>query len=782
MSIKNLIKGVGVKEVLEDILKKIHVEGPIDLGDLEKLSLIKKHYPNIFVEYENKLISLMGLFYKRKEPGSLIEELYSIYADSIKEDTNNYFTPVQSDAYKQIKDHKFFSFSAPTSAGKSFLFREIIKESEGDIIIVVPSRALISEYINKLTNIVDKDVLVLPFIEVVNTKHTIRKIFVITPERGGELFKNLHKLNVDIFLFDEAQITEEKIRGMKFDSFVRRVSKLVPNAKKIFTHPFVSNPESQLKRHNFISDTSFKNYKQNAVGKIFMSYKDSKFHYFSPYTSETNIPANEDIMEDTLLNKGTLLIYTSKQRIYDEMFFEDFGKYINLCNKISEPKAVEYIKALQEFIGASDEAGDKHSTMIDMMERGIVFHHGSMPLKARLIIEEFVNKDFAKICFATSTLTQGINMPFDVVLIDNFKFNGSTEDIKTLDMKNLIGRAGRSLNNESKFDFGYVIVNNKNIKTFCSRVNNDIELSESSDLDNDILDIDEDLRDLAEAIKEDSFNDDFQLTQEQLSRISKTDLNQSIKFILDRLIIGDSTLTASDYYKIPKPERDEIKDSFKKIFISHLRRKKLSTAESSILSTAIPILLWQIEGKSFSQIVSLRHAFLSEKDRRQEINKRIEKGEITQEQAKEEIESVKIRFSPIAEQIPNSTISQAPLFKLGTSVTKVQYDRIVYDTYDYIDKVVSFSLKDPLSAALILYFQETYDVRALTLSNFINFGTNDLKEIWLIKYGFAYDDIEWIKDYVISISSEEIVFQENLKEKISLEQYQILNRYIYKDQ
>ena len=62
--------------------------------------------------------------------------------------------------------------------------------------------------------------------------------------------------------------------------------------------------------------------------------------------------------------------------------------------------------------------------LLSLMQKGIVIHHGSMPLRARLLIEHFVNKGFARICFATSTLIQGINMPFDVVWIDNFKFRG----------------------------------------------------------------------------------------------------------------------------------------------------------------------------------------------------------------------------------------------------------------------------------------------------------------------------------------------------------------------
>lgn len=76
--------------------------------------------------------------------------------------------------------------------------------------------------------------------------------------------------------------------------------------------------------------------------------------------------------------------------------------------------------------------------MLEYMRKGIVVHHGSLPLQARLILEHFTQRGFCRICFATSTLEQGINMPFDVVYLNTFQAS------RTLSMKNLIGRAGRS--------------------------------------------------------------------------------------------------------------------------------------------------------------------------------------------------------------------------------------------------------------------------------------------------------------------------------------------------
>ena len=89
---------------------------------------------------------------------------------------------------------------------------------------------MIAEYKKKISKILEnnKEVLILQFVENVNKKHTKRKIYILTPERGAELFKPENELNVDLFLFDEAQISEEPTRGLKFDTLVRRINKKIP--------------------------------------------------------------------------------------------------------------------------------------------------------------------------------------------------------------------------------------------------------------------------------------------------------------------------------------------------------------------------------------------------------------------------------------------------------------------------------------------------------------------------------------------------------------------------
>ena len=770
--LENIIKEQNVEESLVRIINDIHQNGPINPSDFEQLAYIKKYFNHIFKEYESKLLYLLGLFYKVEAPTSILEEVYAIFFNSIKDDINKVFTPVQAHAYKNIMRKKYFSFSAPTSAGKSYLFRELIQSTDDDIVIIVPSRALISEYLNSIYKLVDNSVLVLSFVENINTVNTKRRIFILTPERSVELFKRIKDFNISLFLLDEAQISEEEVRGLKFDSLVRRIDKVIPSAKIVFAHPFVSNPNAQLIKHNFVENQSSKRYDQLTVGKIFISVKDEKLSYFSPYDETFSQIIQADTIENILQNDGTLLIYTSKNKIYENRHLIDFARFIDLCPNLTNESALKLIDNLEKFIGASSKNPSKSSSFIEMMKKGVVIHHGSIPLKARLLIEEFVNSKYARICFSTATLIQGINMPFDAVWVDNF------HRMNPLTLKNLIGRAGRTNSNTKSFEFGYVVIKQENVPTFSSRINETVTISEKSAIDEEFTSIPEDNKDIVDAIQNDTFNDDLHLTNSQVERLTHESVHKEVTYILKNLIKEGKPITGRDYYSLSDTIRGNVKKSFKKVFIAHLRRNKLTPSEAAVLSASIPILLWHIQGKSFSEMVSLRHAFLTERDIQRKTKRRVYSGEISAKRGKRILEKTKVRYSPNASSLPNSSLRGSSLFDEDLSVLDVNYDTLVYDTYDYLDKVISQSITDPLCAAFQIYYDKTKDSKAKLMQNYLRYGTNNEIEIWLLRYGFSFEEIELFSEYIISINEKEIIFKKEVNE-LDLTLYPIVDRYIY---
>ena len=272
---------------INDVLKKdisvLYKDGPVDSRIMEELAYCKFYFPDVFSQYEQEVLYAMGMFYKTDEPETLFEKSLNVFREEIKSEYGYYYTPDQTLIRKNIKNSLYYSFSAPTSSGKSHVFRDLIKEAVKDIVVIVPSRALISEYYLTIIEMVSKEVLVLTFVDDINKAKTKRRIFILTPERATEIFKYKNIFEIELFLFDEAQITEEKIRGLKFDALVRRAIREFPDSKKVFAHPFIDNPEVHFRKHSIVSNNKLNSFREKTVGQLFY-YTDSCHYYlYTPY-------------------------------------------------------------------------------------------------------------------------------------------------------------------------------------------------------------------------------------------------------------------------------------------------------------------------------------------------------------------------------------------------------------------------------------------------------------------------------------------------------------------
>ena len=166
-----IITGIEMEKIIEDCIHDLYSNGSSNIEIVEKLSYFKFYQPVFFKKYEHTVLMQMGLFYKSVYPQSLEDCVFNIYKEQIKADYNTTFTPVQVEIINRIKKQQFFSFSSPTSTGKSFVFRYLIGMFKNDIVIVVPSRALINEYYELVVGLVDtKEVNVLTFVDLINTK------------------------------------------------------------------------------------------------------------------------------------------------------------------------------------------------------------------------------------------------------------------------------------------------------------------------------------------------------------------------------------------------------------------------------------------------------------------------------------------------------------------------------------------------------------------------------------------------------------------------------------
>jgi hypothetical protein len=90
---------------------------------------------------------------------------------------------------------------------------------------------------------------------------------------------------------------------------------------------------------------------------------------------------------------------------------------------------------------ACEDYFGKESREYRLLVKGIVVHHGKMPgLMARLLVQ-LVDEGVVHLILATSTLSEGVNLPFEVVLLPTLR--RGKKFIAARELANLAGRAGR---------------------------------------------------------------------------------------------------------------------------------------------------------------------------------------------------------------------------------------------------------------------------------------------------------------------------------------------------
>ena len=180
-------------------------------------------------------------------------------------------------------------------------------------------------------------------------------------------------------------------------------------------------------------------------------------------------------------------------------------------------------------------------------------------------------------------------------------------------------------------------------------------------------------------------------------------------------------------------------------------------------------MIWKANGKTFSKICQERYAYVSKVSERRFFSK-------TGHQ--EVADNLKVRYIAGYNDIPNKELKTFPLFPAETKGRDVDYDRIVYDTYDFLDKLIGFKLSDLFYAVFHQYFMEYQDDRAERLAKLIKYGTEDPNEIWMLRYGFSFEEIEWLKPCVEKIDQTEIRFNDGIQ-KLSDAQKSSISKYIY---
>lgn len=386
-----------------------------------------------------------------------------------------HFTPIQYKIYKMIKQNNFFSFSGPTSMGKSFIIKQFILEkiSTDNFVkgfcILVPSKALIKQYLlefrkalNKL-NITRFNVLTTPSVLDFAKFQENNFIFILTPERMLSLLSSHKEIKLDYLIIDEAhKLFNDDDRALTYYTSIDYCLTKFKSIKVIMSSPLIKNPDIYGNMYYKKESVSLRTLETPVSQNLFYIdllentmkfYEDNKEYSFD-ISKIDEIQSINGILHR--VGEGNNLIYLngkSKTIEYAIRLSDYFKKNkIDVLNKNEKIKIDEVCKLISKVI-------HPRYYLIECLKLGIAYHYGFLPIIVRERIEKLFKDGTIKYLFCTSTLLEGVNMPAKNVFILSDKLG--RKNITKIDFWNLAGRAGR---------LGYEFYGN----IFCVKIKNDM--------------------------------------------------------------------------------------------------------------------------------------------------------------------------------------------------------------------------------------------------------------------------------------------------------------------
>ena len=367
----------------------------------------------------------------------------------IPEAENEYFFRAQKEIYEKFNE-PYFSYSAPTSLGKSYIMRTFIREQiakgkQCNFAIIVPTKALINETTEKLTEVLgpelkEKNYRIVTSAGAMALEEEHNFIFAMTPERLLYLLILMKDIPIEYLFIDEAhKISKKDGRSAFYYKVVDMLSQRSTPPHIIFASPNIPNPEVYLQlipdvanRENYKIATKFSPVNQE---KFLIDFKCFELHYYNEATQKLtkycSFPEDKGLLDFVHeLGEGARSIVYSNSK-------DNVVEY-----------ALQYATRLQPLhdsdldVLAQDIRQDVHGDyyLADIVEKGVAYHMGYLPSTIRARIESLYKDGKIHTLFCTSTLLEGVNLPADNLFITSHKNGG---DMSPVDFRNLMGRVGR---------------------------------------------------------------------------------------------------------------------------------------------------------------------------------------------------------------------------------------------------------------------------------------------------------------------------------------------------
>ena len=397
----------------------------------------------------------------------ILEQIYSDFRDNyltIPAQPELRFFNDQKIAYDHLTD-PFFTYSGPTSMGKSFIMRMFIKEqvlngAHLNFALLVPTKAMINEIKGKIIDdltdqLKEKNYRVVTAAGELALEEYHNFIFVLTPERMLYLLIKKPGIHIDYLFVDEAhKLSGKNGRGPFYYKVVDMLLHREDRPHFIFAAPNIPNPEVYLRLLTDLIDAKDNTADSRLVSiyspvtqiKFLTDLKNRSINIYNEHTGERThlVGFRRDMQLHDLLyrferyNEALPLEQRQQTIVYCNGRRDAVEEARKFADDIRHEKGYTELNALSNDI-KKEVHGDYY--LVNLLRKGVAYHVGYLPASIRRRIEQLFEQRKITTLFCTSTLLEGVNLPADNLFITNTKIFKSK--MEAVDFRNLIGRVGR---------------------------------------------------------------------------------------------------------------------------------------------------------------------------------------------------------------------------------------------------------------------------------------------------------------------------------------------------
>jgi len=362
----------------------------------------------------------------------------------------------QEELWAGAESNDWLSVSAPTSAGKSRIVREWflerVRQNERiTAVYLAPTRALLEEVSTDFRKEAPEGtgILVMPWDPDLDKKKN--RVLVMTQERLHLVQESHRPFPIDLLFVDEAQGLGGAERGILLQQVIDRTIHDNSKAQVIFASPLSANPELLLTsrppsvragaivseavtvNQNLIRVESVHRVPSKRTISLIHGGRPLEIGSFDLKQRATRVPMRLAYVAHALGgDAGGNIVYVNGA---DEA--EKVAR--NIADLVPAAVQDEDIRNLQDLIKTA--VHPKYS-LTDVLDHGVAFHYGNMPLGIRAEIERLFSDGKINFLVCTSTLLEGVNLPCRTIFMRNPQ-KGRGKPLSESDFWNLAGRAGR---------------------------------------------------------------------------------------------------------------------------------------------------------------------------------------------------------------------------------------------------------------------------------------------------------------------------------------------------